>query len=821
MSRGARTSSTAECATSLAAASPIAAWFAAGSRQAATPTEGKAAKPQQQGRTVNLDFKFLSVSAVREEVLLFDAEGQIEAHWELTADDWSRWSKNHPDRGKDSMGLDVEYPDPEQLAFILDDEIKAVGAYTHHLWSPRIHLRNLEKERKPLESWHTVKRSHSNSWDVRLRVKFVGCFPLPITKVEDESNWEKALPLAIVISTQRDCSQLQFQTGPAKIEEPERLPQRSHYFLEPADACARDPEEEEGQFEMAKWESHHLISVGCGRTKKSFSATEKQYPVVVLHTQAVHESDETHYRMPKGRRNREITNMPRRLSAMPSPQELLRVEEEAEEEKRREINVRCSVVRLVNIDLVQHTFQADIFIEAEWLDHSVRLQRFADPKTGLEMQQPDSNATRSADLLERFLKRSGYPRITEGNAAVERLGLPRLRLRNCIKEERAESWVRVEYVRRNGQVNGSSAKIIWRMICLGNFVERFELHNFPLDTQVLSIELVDFSRAVVLKDGTTSTLRIQDVTKNSVNDMDVEFPLSSEYDLSSHVFSQETQTPEQLSGSKVRYSLIRFRLRVRRKHTYYIYKLCLPICVITLSSFSTFTMQADESISNRLEITLACVATLATYSFIILQTVPKVSYLTRLDVYFTVSFVTLFVVAMQNAFIGFMSEKAKERAAKDTSVDPDEWFTTHERIQSIFWYASVIAWVAWNAFCGSWCLTNYELAKAYVNDHPEKGDQSDNDRGETEEDWNQTEEPIKVPESSIPLTLMMRDGVIKRDETKGILSRRDDSRVAGGRNRHKRCILGANLLSLFRVSWLFEHGRSAQASGKESYVRVA
>ena len=85
-------------------------------------------------------------------------------------------------------------------------------------------------------------------------------------------------------------------------------------------------------------------------------------------------------------------------------------------------------------------------------------------------------------------------------------------------------------------------------------------------------------------------------------------------------------------------------------------------------------------------------STLATYTFIILQSTPKVAYRTLVDWYLLSCFIVLTAVIVQNVLFGWLSEEAIERG------DEDQWFSTHELYQRACSWLFWVLWLAWNLF---------------------------------------------------------------------------------------------------------------------------
>jgi hypothetical protein len=110
------------------------------------------------------------------------------------------------------------------------------------------------------------------------------------------------------------------------------------------------------------------------------------------------------------------------------------------------------------------------------------------------------------------------------------------------------------------------------------------------------------------------------------------------------------------------------------------------------------------------------VATLASYTFVLQQAVPKTSYSTLLDYYLLSSLLTLSMVVLQNVALGWISAE-RMYAAEHSDNGYDEqaaWFVLHDHVQSrcrlIFW----LTWLTWNALVCFFLRREHNKAVRYV-----------------------------------------------------------------------------------------------------------
>ena len=79
--------------------------------------------------------------------------------------------------------------------------------------------------------------------------------------------------------------------------------------------------------------------------------------------------------------------------------------------------------------------------------------------------------------------------------------------------------------------------------------------------------------------------------------------------------------------------ILMFDFEIERKGAYFIYKLVLPIIFLIALSWLVFFIDVRE-LESRLTISIVCFLSLIAYNFVVDDTLPKLGYLTFIDVYF-------------------------------------------------------------------------------------------------------------------------------------------------------------------------------------------
>ena len=84
--------------------------------------------------------------------------------------------------------------------------------------------------------------------------------------------------------------------------------------------------------------------------------------------------------------------------------------------------------------------------------------------------------------------------------------------------------------------------------------------------------------------------------------------------------------------------ILMFDFEIERKGAYFIYKLVLPIIFLIALSWMVFFIDVRE-LESRLTISIVCFLSLIAYNFVVDDTLPKLGYLTFIDVFILISYV--------------------------------------------------------------------------------------------------------------------------------------------------------------------------------------
>lgn len=263
---------------------------------------------------------------------------------------------------------------------------------------------------------------------------------------------------------------------------------------------------------------------------------------------------------------------------------------------------------------------------------------------------------------------------------------PALGIDNLAEVKEREDWMTVDGYERDGITPLPAPQVRYRTKLTGQFRERFEMQSFPFDSQDLQIKLISAhavgTQAAVPTEGACSNRgrrsrltddpgRCSTVAPISTHqdDPDVslvpnteqplvvnlnDFPIDAEYVLSPSILSIRSLTDPDLSQSGRRYPFLTFALKVARKPAFYIFNVVLPVFLLVVMAFTAYLL-GPEALSDKLGIIMTAITVHQTYKLYVGEQIPKVSYLTLLDIYMAICYTVLFLMGMSTALVYWLN----------------------------------------------------------------------------------------------------------------------------------------------------------------------
>lgn len=240
-----------------------------------------------------------------------------------------------------------------------------------------------------------------------------------------------------------------------------------------------------------------------------------------------------------------------------------------------EITVGSYLVDLFKVNDAEQTFSADLFFVMAWRD-------------------------------ERLLNVEGRS-LAGCRVPLESVWAPRVWVIN----ERQLSRSLEDYV-----IIGLDGVVQYQQRFQGEFTNRLDLRDFPMDRQTLAMQIVlgriGMDEVTFVRDEVTGTSGEYSVADWSVEGGSVDYE------------------PYRLATLDVDIPQVTYRVEVRRNRAYYAQKVFLPLILIVCMSWAVFWID-PKLVPPQVGISTSAVLTLIAFLFSLAYTLPRLSYLTRAD----------------------------------------------------------------------------------------------------------------------------------------------------------------------------------------------
>ena len=107
-------------------------------------------------------------------------------------------------------------------------------------------------------------------------------------------------------------------------------------------------------------------------------------------------------------------------------------------------------------------------------------------------------------------------------------------------------------------------------------------------------------------------------------------------------------------------SQMRFTIQVKRKFNFYIWKVFFPLLLMVLLSWTVFWIDSSE-LSSQVTISVTTVLTVIAFAFAISTNLPKVPYLTFIDVFFLSCYVFVFITAIELTLVHLAGRSKRDK----------------------------------------------------------------------------------------------------------------------------------------------------------------
>jgi hypothetical protein len=257
-----------------------------------------------------------------------------------------------------------------------------------------------------------------------------------------------------------------------------------------------------------------------------------------------------------------------------------------------EISVGIWIVDITNIDSAQQSFTAEVAIVLRW---------------------KDPRLTHTGSGVVRYpVEQVWHPRVAivnETNSVIRKF----------------PDWVEVE----------PDGMLTYRQRYAGAFTQPLRLQSFPFDRQTFRIQLI----AVRYRLNEVKFVPDQDWIQNGLKQAAGIAPSITLPDWS--VEKWETKPLPYTLAPGLEYSGYAFEFTASRNVQHYILKVLLPLILIVMMSWSVFWIDPTTS-NTQFSIAVTSMLTLIAYRFAVDNQLPRLPYMTRLDVFFLISTLLVF-----------------------------------------------------------------------------------------------------------------------------------------------------------------------------------
>jgi len=116
------------------------------------------------------------------------------------------------------------------------------------------------------------------------------------------------------------------------------------------------------------------------------------------------------------------------------------------------------------------------------------------------------------------------------------------------------------------------------------------------------------------------------------------------------------------------WSIAEFSLSLQRLPGYYLWKICLPLLLIVLLAMSVPWLSHHE-LESRTCISLTCLVAICTYSIVVNADLPKVSFLTLLDLWMIINIIIVSLGGIENVAVAYLVRKYKDHDMVTARMD--------------------------------------------------------------------------------------------------------------------------------------------------------
>ena len=190
--------------------------------------------------------------------------------------------------------------------------------------------------------------------------------------------------------------------------------------------------------------------------------------------------------------------------------------------------------------------------------------------------------------------------------------------------------------------------VIYRQRVFGQFSQPFDLHNFPMDTQKLSFQIVSVGNSP--KEVKLSTDIAGIAEKFSLPNWKI---LSWDFENFDQRFHEKLSLVEGL----------KFTITAKRYVQFYVFKFIIPLMLIVFMSWIVFWIDPTDYTA-QISVSITSMLTLIAYQYLVSSSLPRLPYLTRLDILMVLSTALVFIALIEVTITSYLTKKDKIELAR-------------------------------------------------------------------------------------------------------------------------------------------------------------
>ncbi len=267
-----------------------------------------------------------------------------------------------------------------------------------------------------------------------------------------------------------------------------------------------------------------------------------------------------------------------------------------EDGKPIDIVIGLHVINLAAINEVSEQFQMDAYLFEQWVD-------------------------------KRLAYTSEGPQDQVRNYSAGQIWVPQLEMINAASPRTAgEISIMVS---PDGTVRYAERLLV-------DLSSRFELRRFPFDQQQLVVIIHPF-----LADGPRIRFKMDKESTWTASEFTTFSSLAQWHLMGMH---SELLVAPTYGGLTVPEA--RFEIDVKRRSSFYIWKVFLPLMLMVFLSWAVFWIEASD-LSNQIQVAVTTILTVIAFAFAISATMPRLPYLTYIDAFFLECYIYVFMAVVE------------------------------------------------------------------------------------------------------------------------------------------------------------------------------